>query len=40
MLCDEDGLFPGDCNSWEGKVVKAELEALKAELASTKVSVQ
>lgn len=26
MLCDEDGLFPGDFNSWEGKVVKAELE--------------
>lgn len=26
MLCDEDGLFPGDFNSWEGKVVNAELE--------------
>jgi hypothetical protein len=26
MLCDGDGLFPGDFNSWEGKVVKAELE--------------
>lgn len=26
MLCDDDGLFPGDFNSWEGKVVKAELE--------------
>lgn len=25
MLCDDDGLFPGDFNSWEGKVVKAEL---------------
>ncbi|NKD56005.1 MULTISPECIES: DEAD/DEAH box helicase [unclassified Haematospirillum] len=26
MLCDGDGLFHGDFNSWEGKVVKAELE--------------
>lgn len=26
MLCGEDGLFPGDFNSWEGKVVNAELE--------------
>jgi len=26
LLCDEDGLLPGDFNSWEGKVVKAELE--------------
>lgn len=25
LLCDEDGLFPGDFNSWEGKVVLAEL---------------
>lgn len=25
MLCDNDGLFPGDFNSWEGKVVMAEL---------------
>lgn len=25
MLCDDDGLFPGDFNSWEGKVVEAEL---------------
>ncbi|MEO0636987.1 MAG: DEAD/DEAH box helicase family protein [Pseudomonadota bacterium] len=25
MLCDDGGLFPGDFNSWEGKVVNAEL---------------
>lgn len=26
LLCDEDGLFPGDFNSWEGKVVTDELK--------------
>jgi hypothetical protein len=25
LLCGDDGLFPGDFNSWEGEVVKAEL---------------
>ena len=25
LLCDEDGLFPEDFNSWEGKVVSDEL---------------
>lgn len=25
LLCDEDGLFPGDFNSWEAKVVSDEL---------------
>lgn len=26
LLCDDDGKFPEDFNSWEGEVVKAELE--------------
>lgn len=26
LLCDESGLFPGDFNSWEGKVVTEELK--------------
>lgn len=26
LLCDEDGFFPGDFNSWEGKVVSDELK--------------
>jgi len=26
LLCDEDGLFPEDFNSWEGKVVSEELK--------------
>lgn len=26
LLCDEDGLFPGDFNSWEAKVVSDELK--------------
>ncbi len=25
LLCDDDGMFPEDFNSWEGEVVKAEL---------------
>jgi hypothetical protein len=26
LLCDEDGLFPGDFNTWEAKVVNDELK--------------
>lgn len=26
LLCEDDGLFPGDFNSWEGKVVSDELK--------------
>jgi type III restriction enzyme len=26
LLCDDDGLFPEDFNSWEGKIVSAELQ--------------